>query len=323
MKKKIIYTLIKNKEFSLLYWIIVNAITINLQSHIPKLHRLIEYKRYEGCKNYLRKYYGNIIEEFRGICNQLSQLKSVPETISSDAPIWVFWAQGEENAPYPVKNCIKSIVRHTGKRNIHILNMYNYQEYVSLPQYIEDKFRKGLISYAHFADILRLALLKSYGGIWLDSTFYMCNEFPINLDKYAFYSINQNGVRNWIVTKDKWSIGFLASGKDNVLVDYWYRFILEYWRKENVAIAYLISDCMLAVGYEDIPYIQEMVEKVPVNNPDAFIFTGKEQFGNIINDDKIFTDLINSNFVFQLSYKQDYRTEILGKKTFFGRMLEK
>lgn len=34
------------------------------------------------------------------------------------------------------------------------------------------------MSRAHYSDIIRLALLYSYGGIWLDATIYMSGPLP-------------------------------------------------------------------------------------------------------------------------------------------------
>ena len=317
-KYNLLIELLKKHDLYLLVWIFINAITIKIQNHNIALTKVVQYKKHECCKRYLRKNYKDIIDKYFVICKKRSY-KDI-DNISVDSPIWVFWGQGQDNMPYPVNLCIQSIIKFSGIREVFVLDFNNYKQYVTLPDYIEKKLKAGIISYAHFADVLRLALLKEYGGIWIDSTFYMCNEFPAEIIEYPFYSINQNGERDWVVTKDKWSIGLLASHKNNVLVDFWYEFIIKYWEKENAAITYLFPDCLLAIGYEDIPYIREMINDIPVNNMDAFVFIG--EFRNKVADEEIFGDLIKNNFLFQVTYKQSYNTEIQGQKTYFGRLIE-
>lgn len=318
-KLDLMVELLKKHEIILLTWLFINAITVKVQNQSAALKKVIQFRKYECIKRYLRKNYKDIIDKYNAKCRSMS--KQDIDTISNDSPIWVFWAQGQENMPYPVNLCIKSIIKFSREREVYILDLNNYKEYVALPDYIEKKLKLGIISYAHFADVLRLALLKEYGGIWIDSTFYMCNAFPEEITEYPFYSINQNGERNWVVTKDKWSIGLLASHKNNILIDFWYEFILKYWENEIAAIAYLFSDCLLAIGYEDIPYIREMINNIPVNNLDAFVFIS--EFRNKSADEDVFGNLIKNNFLFQTTYKQSYNVETgEGQKTYFGRLIE-
>ena len=55
-------------------------------------------------------------------------------------------------------------------KDIIVLTSKNFLEYVSFPGYIIDKYKKGFIENAHFSDLLRLELLNTYGGLWIDST---------------------------------------------------------------------------------------------------------------------------------------------------------
>ena len=90
--------------------------------------------------------------------------------------VWFSWLQGMEQAPDIVKVCLQSQRRHLPDYDFRIVDLRNYHEWVKLPLFVEEKFRKGLIPPALFSDLLRLALLKQYGGVWMDASVY-CSGF--------------------------------------------------------------------------------------------------------------------------------------------------
>lgn len=290
--------LVKDKEYRIAYWSLVDGIVRRVG--LNKLYAKTHYFRYKACKKYLISRYAYLLDKY---LKQSSRI-SYENVVKKDAPVWIFWWQGLSEMPFPVNLCLDSVKRHCGSHSVRFISKYNYKEYVDVPKYIERKFEAGQISYAHFSDFLRMALLKKYGGIWLDSTLYMCKDFPDIIYQLPFYTINQGGRRKWIVSKDKWSIGLLCAGVDNPLIKFWYDFICEYWKNEDFAISYLVTDCMLAVGYEKLPFIYKMINYVPINNPNAFLFT--TSFGNKTKKEKEFEKLLNENFIFQLTYKNNY-----------------
>lgn len=85
--------------------------------------------------------------------------------------IWICWWQGLENAPDIVKKCVESIRIHAGNHKIVIITDENYKEFVAFPTWLEEKYKRGIITKTHLSDLLRISLLARYGGIWLDSTF--------------------------------------------------------------------------------------------------------------------------------------------------------
>lgn len=90
--------------------------------------------------------------------------------------VWFSWLQGIEQAPDIVQVCLQSQMKHLPGYEFRVIDLENYQKWISLPQYVGDKFRKELIPPALFSDLLRLSLLKEYGGIWMDASVY-CSGF--------------------------------------------------------------------------------------------------------------------------------------------------
>ena len=87
------------------------------------------------------------------------------DIIDKDYPIWIFWEQGIEQAPEVVKICVNSIIEHNPERKVNIISRDNLEDYIELPDYIVEKHKCGKISYAHFSDIVRFALLYTWGGM--------------------------------------------------------------------------------------------------------------------------------------------------------------
>lgn len=148
----------------------------------------------------------------------------------------------------------------------------SYKDYIDVPDYIAEKVQNGQMNIAVFSDYIRLALLKRYGGIWLDSTFYVNRDFPREIDNMSFYTINQGNKRKWVVTRDRWSVCLLACAPNNPLISFCEEFLREYWKNETTPVAYLMTDCIIGIAYDEIPFFKKMIDSVPINNTHCFDF---------------------------------------------------
>lgn len=95
--------------------------------------------------------------------------------------IWVCWWQGLDQSPEIVKACVKSIKRNAGKHTVIILTEDNYRQYVDIPKWVEEKKNKGIITRTNYSDLLRLSLLAKHGGLWLDATFIVQNQYQMSI----------------------------------------------------------------------------------------------------------------------------------------------
>lgn len=272
--------------------------------------------RYGFCKLYLKEHYGEIIQKYKD-----NQDLSLNDKIREDDPIWLFWYQGEENTPTPVDLCIASIRRHSGKHPVIVLDKSNFEKYVMLPNYVLKKFREGKVSVAAFSDILRISILRKHGGIWLDSGFYMTDDLQQDIYESSFFSISHGGKRKWVISKDMWCLGFLAAREHNDFINYCYDMLMEYWRNEDILIGYLLLDCIIALGFEQVKPFEEMIRKVPTNNLGAFDFL--EPIRNAEVDESKFQNMMRNNYIHKLTYKESILTYTKsGKKTYYGRLIE-
>lgn len=206
------------------------------------------------------------------------QINDCISNSSSSDVIWFCWLQGKRNMPKVPKECYQQLL-NTTKRKIVFIDLKNYKDYVVLPQYIENKLERKLITFTHFTDILRFALLNKYGGLWLDSRFYLKSEFKKPFFKGDFYTIKLEVSDNQYVSNYKWVVGCMG-GKPNVFFQLVLYNLYKYWENNDYQIDYFLIDYIIDIIYKKNKNIKAMIDKVPVNNLDSFYIENllKERF---------------------------------------------
>lgn len=167
--------------------------------------------------------------------------------------VWFCWLQGIEQAPDIVKACYRSVEKYvcgSGEWNLVVITEKNLGEYIQLPEYIMDKYKKGIISPACFSDLIRLELLIRYGGLWTDSTVFWTGsrllenfkETELFLpDKWIFF----NGE---IMQYDNWMI-YAKSNQYNLKVVQ--KCLYQYWEKYDFCIDYFIFHLFMTMTMQD------------------------------------------------------------------------
>lgn len=182
--------------------------------------------------DYLRKKYKGIID------------KGVDQTgeRTNNNIIWMCWLQGIENAPSLVQSCVRSIkvAAKNSAYEVIVLSEDTIPNYIDLPEYIIKKRKSGIISHAHFTDIVRTELLCRYGGGWIDATVLCTSErFPdciINSKLFFFQDINWGNIDYASCILSSWLI-FSESNNPILLLTrellhaYWkdYRYLIHYF----------------------------------------------------------------------------------------------
>lgn len=233
------------------------------------------------------------------------------ENIGSDSRIWICWWQGEDAMPELVKACLKTVRLHACGHPVTLVTKDNYRDYVELPEFILQKVQRGNISLTHLSDVLRCALIKYHGGIWIDSTIFLINNIDdfIASDK-LFWTYRTHTIRN-IISAGDWTCNFWAAGKGNVLASFLLDFHYSYWERNNRALAYLLLDYAFVIGWTHVPAIRSLVESVPKDNVD----TAMKKYLNKPYDDREW-----SWFVHDFNYQKLTNKMSLEKKTADGRL---
>lgn len=221
----------------------------------------------------LKKKYGNIEP----------QLTEVKPELDFKYKIWTCWLQGYEQAPLLVKRCIDNMKnRIGGGTDIVLITSNNYKDYTNLPDYILKKHEKGLISDAHFSDLIRLDILINHGGLWIDPTCYVsCCGIPDyikNSDCFLFTSFSLNDIE---VSKiSNWLIG---AKPQNILLRETRRSLYQYWKENNYPINYYIFHMFFTIAGERYP---EAWNKIPrFNNLNPHVL--QWEFGQQYNEKRL------------------------------------
>lgn len=92
--------------------------------------------------------------------------------------IWQYWGQGVAgDLPEVVRLSFASVERFKGGFEVIRLDDENISDYLDIPDFVWAKKRGNpQFTHAFFSDLLRIALLNAYGGVWLDATVFLSRE---------------------------------------------------------------------------------------------------------------------------------------------------
>lgn len=194
-----------------------------------------EQKRYCLIYNLIRRRY-------------LKKVRQLPTTAGSGKfsnKVWWCWLQGEDNCPPLQKKCLASLRKHLQDREIIVITKDNLYDYIELPEYIKKKYAQGLITNTHFSDIIRLQLLITHGGTWIDSSVY-CTAYDKKLFNQPLF-VYKNLAPLWLMNRTKMDqepliaeSWFITSEIDNPILIATRDLLFDYWKKHNYLINYFL-----------------------------------------------------------------------------------
>lgn len=237
--------------------------------------------------------------------NEYQALKT-NDKVPVNQVIWVFWRQGEKNAPQIVKKCISSIREHAGKHPVIVLDQESLHNYMVMPDFIEQKHQKGKIREALYSDLLRISLLTAYGGYWCDATCFLTSEIPDIIEESTFFMFNRD-LLNHGISPCECSSWFIKANKDDFVLLRLRNVLFHYIKHHSIILDYFIfhitlgllihTDTQIKKVWEQKPYICNM-------NPHVLLFSFSKPY-----NEKIYQHILNSSFIHKLTYK--YKKEIL------------
>lgn len=180
----------------------------------------------------------HLLKQYSGLMALRSQAyKAMTLEQRRSDKVWVCWLQGFDKAPELVKMCVASMRKYLIDKEIVLVSYQNYRDYVELPNHIVEKYEKGMIPPALFADLLRLELLIRHGGTWMDASM-LCtgSHYPkeiMDCDLFMFQALRKGdprfyGTSNWFIT------ACTNNGPLMVLRDV----LLQYWRDYDCTMNY-------------------------------------------------------------------------------------
>lgn len=192
----------------------------------------IEQIQAERISRYLWRKYGSLI----------TKPLDDPQNNEPTRIIWLCWLQGLEQAPEIVKKCVASVKRNMPNYEVRVLTAENIFDYVTLPEHIVRKYQKGTITFTHFSDILRTALLVQHGGIWLDATVLLTDAIPAQMTDAPLFFLQKSKTQTIPHFGSNW---FLVAFKGNAIMSRMLELLCAYWAKENKVRDYFIYHILL------------------------------------------------------------------------------
>lgn len=173
-----------------------------------------------------------------------------------DKPIlWQYW---NDNLPYEdlpaiVQRCFDSVDKYATEYDVIRLHNDNVSKYVRLPDFIWNGDGESKFPVVFFSDLLRLALLHTYGGVWLDATVLLTKPLTkeyLSLDHFVFQrDPDEPNKAFWEGPHTaywSWNPGYrvkmlnsiIFAKKDSVLIQTMLSLMLDYWKTQNKIIDY-------------------------------------------------------------------------------------
>mgnify|MGYP002828739882 CR=1 FL=1 len=95
---------------------------------------------------------------------RLQEKSSYMHAAVENRTIWLLWHQGEDQAPPLIQACLHSWRQKNPTWQVRVLDQASLDALIDTGQYP----RKRALH--HISDLVRLDLLKAYGGVWADAT---------------------------------------------------------------------------------------------------------------------------------------------------------
>lgn len=173
--------------------------------------------------------------------------------------IWTCWWQGVEKAPKLVQKCIERMKLFANGYEVRVVTETNVHDYIKIPEYIIQKHNKGIIPHAHFSDIVRLMLLRKYGGMWIDSTFWMTDVVPSAVTKSDLFFYHSSGNSEIIMINP-----FIVAKPHHPIIEDVLSLLLAYWGKEDKLVAYTIMPLFCTMALRKSTLNMHLWEQTPL-----------------------------------------------------------
>lgn len=214
--------------------------------------------------------------------------------------IWQCWLQGEQQAPPVVKQCLESVRKYLrpDQRQV-IITADNYAAYVSLPDYIIEKWQSGIITNTHFSDILRVNLLAKYGGYWIDATCLLLEPMPEWTSQKPNFLFHSHGEFSYTLIQSC----FLYSRPSTYLMCRWRDVLHSYWKEENTIIQYFLLHLIFRALVDGDPKFREEYQLIDRHSDEPMhILLNIMRQGQPISESEM-KQAADALFVQKLTYK--------------------
>lgn len=254
-------------------------------------------------------------------------------TLDNKNILWIYWGQGWNNAPLISKLCLQSWYNHNALDYLIMpIDDIGLTNYIDLNKLMPHTNLKNIDRVA-MSDIIRLALISTYGGIWVDSTVLCLKPLKIwlqpILEDYGFFAYDKHIDR---VSISSW---FIAAEKNNYVAQSWLDSSVEYWKfRKNKHIYFWVHELFSSL-YKENNKIKCMWDRVPkltasvsetskLDGPHAFVPYIKDLCGRISRSQiEYINNGYNNNYCLKLTRHYDIHKQINNTNSTIYHILKK
>lgn len=185
--------------------------------------------------------------------------------------IWMLWLQGWDNAPPVVQGCVNSWRQYNPQWDIRLLTA------ADLPGLLPDDpglfaVRNKKLPPEAFSNLVRLALLRRYGGVWADATTYCLvplDTWVHDAASSGFFGFANPGPDRML------SSWFMAAQKDQILLSIWQHYCVAYWQAHEERHTYFwFHGTLFAKAYAENQALRDVWDntvKISADGPHYFL----------------------------------------------------
>ncbi len=170
--------------------------------------------------------------------------------------LWIYWAQGWDQAPEQSRLCLASWERHNPDWRVIRLDDTNAGEHADLGTFLDGKD----ITVTARSNHLRMRLLARHGGVWVDASTFCSrplSDWLPGLMQSGFFAFSRPGPDRVLAT---W---FLAAEPDHPLILRWRDLMERYWRNVDRMDFYHWSHYLFAEGCRSDPLMNALWHDTP------------------------------------------------------------
>lgn len=279
-------------------------------------------------KKYIKKY-RNLNYEQDGDIKKLLDYKS--EEVKIGKTIWQFWDSGYKNVPEGIKVCIDRVqeIAKNSEFDYVLITDENIEKYIYTPEFILKKYRTGKITKPHFSDIVRMSLLSKYGGLWIDTTYYVSQKVNLNIAKCNFFTLHKKwGAFAGNPAMCRWLQNFIGSDVSEYRL---FKFCLagfyKYWRNhEEMPKEYLFIDYLILTFYKTNKEFRKNLKSLKSNFKGV---ASMSLLSNYFHNSVIYSKknekrlLSQADLYHKLDFKYSKQELNNGKETFYKKFIDR
>jgi hypothetical protein len=242
--------------------------------------------------------------------------------------IWQYWAQGIENAPDFVKFCFSSVERYKGDYEVIRITDNTLEDYLIFPEFVKQKRLTKVFKPVFFSDLLRVSLIKNYGGVWLDASVVLTDYLPSQFTQQSFFMFSRDSNsknKEWGLKADKcyfnWDDQFKVRYLSSILFgtphskvsQYLQDLLLYFWEKQETIPHYFFYQILI----NELKQGKWVEFEYPIID-DTFPHLMQFDMNKTFNPVR-FDEILKSSSLHKLSYhKQLLENDKNGSPTFYG-----